>query len=495
MTTFLDRLKPWMYRSLLETYHDRPLPFLVGNVPTFGEGLYISVLLILNLVFLTVGYETLWPREEMQWYANHYQELLAYWMWRTGALAFCQMPLLFLFSTRNNILLWLTNWSHSTFMLLHRWVARFFLVQVLLHSIISLVLYVDDGAYSTQLHTPLWIWGCVATVAAVLIVLLSALVIRRRAYELFLVTHVVLAVICMVGCWYHVWYDDEGEFGYATWLYATFAVWFFDRLVRVGRILKTGCRRATVTVISPDIFRVDIPGIRWQAAGQCAYIYFPSLRRGYRPWENHPFSMIPTPALAGRSTAADNSADADIETDGVGKETKSRARVGPSSGRSCNAGTTFFIKRRGGMTASLGTQMHLLTLVEGPYPTTPQQSLLQSDRLVLIGGGIGITGLLPYLPFHPNIKLLYSVKTRDATLVTHLRPLLDQIREKEIRVGERLDIAALLEEDAEAGWSKIAVVACGPASMCDNTRATVSRLGRTRAGGCSFELAVDAFSW
>lgn len=155
MNTLLARIKPWLYPSLIGTYHDRPLPFSIGNVPTVGESFYIAVLLILNIVFLTVGYETLWPREEMQWYENHYQELMAYWMWRTGALAFCQMPILFLFSTRNNLLLWLTNWSHSTFMLLHRWIARFFLLQVLLHSIISLVLYIDTGAYATELGTPL----------------------------------------------------------------------------------------------------------------------------------------------------------------------------------------------------------------------------------------------------------------------------------------------------------------------------------------------------
>jgi len=27
-----------------------------------------------------------------------------------------------LFSSRNNFLLWITNWSHTTYLLLHRWV-------------------------------------------------------------------------------------------------------------------------------------------------------------------------------------------------------------------------------------------------------------------------------------------------------------------------------------------------------------------------------------
>lgn len=120
MSGALERIHPWIYPSIIGTYHNRPLPFLLGNAPTVGQSLYIALLFILNIVFLAVGYKTLWPNEEFQWYRNHYQELLAYFMWRTGALAFCQMPVLFLFSSRNNILLWLTNWSHSTYMLLHR---------------------------------------------------------------------------------------------------------------------------------------------------------------------------------------------------------------------------------------------------------------------------------------------------------------------------------------------------------------------------------------
>ena len=492
MTPILERIKPWLYRSILGTYHNQPLPFLIGNAPTVGQSLYIAVLLILNIVFLTVGFETLWPQEEMQWYENHYQELMAYWMWRTGALAFCQMPILFLFSTRNNMLLWLTNWSHSTFMLLHRWVARFFLLQTLLHSILALVLYVKDGSYATTLGTPLWIWGCVATVAAVIIILTSFLVLRQRAYELFLITHVVMAVICVVGCWYHVWYDDEGEFGYATWLYATFAVWFVDRVARVGRILKTGIRRATVTDISSGVARVDIPGIRWLAPGQCVYAYFPTLR-ALRPWESHPFSMIPTPVLSAYNEGNHSNA----ETGSIGKNhsAKIRTQATPSSSVYSNSGVTLFVKKRGSMTSFLKTQERLLTLVEGPYPTTPNRSILRSDRLILIGGGIGITGLLPYLRAHPNVKLFYSVKTADEGIVTCLRPLLDGTREKEISVGKRLDIAALLQDEANIGWSKVAVVACGPAGMCDDARAIVARLGRARTGGCSFELEVDAFSW
>lgn len=491
MTGALERVKPWLYPSIIGTYHDRPLPFLLGNVPTVGQSFYVAVLIILNIVFLAIGYKTSWPNQPNQWYINRYQELMAYFMWRTGVLAFCNMPVLFLFSSRNNILLWLTNWSHATYMLLHRWVARLFLLQTLLHSIIALVLYQNTGAYATSLITLWWIWGCVATVAAVIIVLTSALVIRQRAYELFLITHIVMAVICVVGCWYHVYVGYENTFGYETWLYATIGVWFFDRLARVGRVLKTGFRRAQVTEIGSTIVRVDIPDIRWATLGHCVYVYFPTLSP-LRPWENHPFSMIPTAMLTGEKHDEEIDSESGEKKENHVVTVGSRAVTGDKT--FTKPGLTLFVRKSAGMTGLLKAHKGLLTLLEGPYPSNPTRAVLQSDRLLLIGGGIGITGLVPFFWCHSNVKLFHSVRTVDQCLMDSLSPTLNEVREKEIVVGQRLDINALLQDEASQGWSKISVVVCGPVGMCDDVRAVVARLGKEKSGKCSFELEVDAFS-
>ncbi|KAF6834202.1 ferric-chelate reductase [Colletotrichum musicola] len=490
MTGVLERIKPRLYPSIIGSYHDVPLPLLLGNVPTIGQGLFIATLVTLNIVFLAVGYKTLYPDHVFQWYTNRYQELMAYFMWRTGVLAFCQMPVLFLFSSRNNILFWLTNWTQSTYMLLHRWIARLFLFQILLHSILALVLYQNTGSYATSLKIKWWIWGCVATVAAVIIVLTSALIIRQRAYELFLIMHIVMAVICVVGCWYHVYIGYENTFGYETWLYATIAVWLFDRVTRVARVLKTGFRRATVTEISSTIVRIDIPGIRWAAPGHYTYAYFPTLNP-LRPWENHPFSMIPTAELTGRKYHDPANTEAlNMKNDKVTMSSEAVANGGART----TSGVTLFVRKSAGMTRVLKSQDGLLTLLEGPYASNPTRAVLQSDRLLLVGGGIGITGLLGFVSRHPNVKVLYSVKADDECLVESLGAILKDVREKEISVGRRLDIQALIREEADLGWSKIAVVVCGPAGMCDDTRAVVAQLGKEKSGTCSFELEVDAFS-
>ena len=60
---------------------------------------------------------------------------------RTGVVAYIIAPLIFLFAVRNNFSLWVTDWLHSTFILLHRWIARIFTLQVLVHSLVSLAKY------------------------------------------------------------------------------------------------------------------------------------------------------------------------------------------------------------------------------------------------------------------------------------------------------------------------------------------------------------------
>jgi hypothetical protein len=143
MTGIVDRLKPYLiFPSTIGTYHVRSLPFLAGNAPTIGQALFIAALFIANVVLTSIRYQFITPHS---WYSTKYQVVLANVCWRTGALGFGLLPLVILFSGRNNFLLWLTNWSHSTWLLLHRWIARIFAIQVILHSIFGLVLYTNNG--------------------------------------------------------------------------------------------------------------------------------------------------------------------------------------------------------------------------------------------------------------------------------------------------------------------------------------------------------------
>ena len=495
MTTLFDKLKPRLvYPSTVGTYHVRPLPYLLGNPPTRGQALYIAMFVALNIIATAAGYRSWQPN---MWFATEWQEIMGYVSARTGVLAFALAPLVILFSGRNNFLLWVTNWSHSTYMLLHRWVARIFGVQVILHSLTELVLYKDMGEYEVELVSEYWIWGAVATVATSIMLVASVLWARRWSYEAFLAVHVVLAVFVLAGSWYHVELLFTRKWGYELWLYAACGVWFFDRLVRVLRILKNGARRATVTDLGGDIYRIDVRGLRWSAApGKHTYAYFPTINP-LRPWENHPFSVVPTAllrardvGLAGRSPASSARDPRDSDVEKSAKPTTTAEAVHP--GGASTAGVSLYIRKSGGATKLLKSHDGLLTLLDGPYPNNHAGAVLKSDRLVLVAGGIGITGVLPFVACHSNVKLYWSVRQSAEGLVRDLDGPLGGLA-KDVRVGSRLDLAALLDEEESAGWSRIGVVVCGPGGLCDDARALVATKGQS--GPAVWELEVDAFSW
>jgi predicted ferric reductase len=502
MSTLMDKLKPRIvYPAVIGTYHVRALPFSLGNAPTAGQALYITMFFILNIILTAAGYRSFSPN---MWFATTWQEIMGYISARTGVLAFALAPLVVLLSGRNNILLWITNWSHSTYMLLHRWVARMFTFQVLLHSITEYVLYKNMGELATEQAQSYWIWGIVATIAVVITVIFSVLFFRRLSYELFLIGHIILAVITIAASWYHVEVLFGRKWGYEFWLYATCAVWFSDRVLRVFRLLKNGARRAEVTQVSDDIVRVDIKGIRWAAEpGKHTYAYFPTLNP-LRPWENHPFSVVSTALLtrrghsvavpassigSKRSTSINNTDDIE-KTGTVTSVTATHAL--PSRGTT-TSGVSLYVRKSTGLTKALASHTSLLTFLDGPYPNNSTSAVLRTDRLILIAGGIGITAILPFIQHHSNVKLYWSVKASSEGLVQDLDQVLQTVRERDVKVGGRFDVATLLDAEEAEGWKRVGVVVCGPGSLCDETRSLVVK--KAKGGQAVWELDVEAFSW
>lgn len=495
MSGILDKLNPYLvYPSIFGTYQTRPLPFLLGNVPTIGQSLYIILMVILNIVLTSVNYNSTAPAQHA-WFATQRIEIMGLIFYRTGVFALALAPLTLLFSSRNNFLLWITNWPHSTFILLHRWIARLFALHVLLHSILALFIYKDT--YSTELKQPYWQWGIVATVFVSVMLVASVLFFRRASYEIFLIVHIILAVFVIAGSWYHVKLRFPDSWGYIEWLYAVCAVWFFDRLLRVLRICKNGMRRAKITEIGDGYVRVDIPGVHWTPRPSLhAYVQFPTISK-LRPWENHPFSVLPTSLLTSSHTTLsrqDSDRASDSRQEDVEKHNSFvlQTRSLPLKSQHA-AGVTFFVRKSTGMTRRLKTQDNVLALLDGPYPNSSPSLVLQCDRVILIAGGIGITGVLPWSVAHSNVKLFWSLKSAAEALAQALDGVLGSLREKEIRIGQRLEINTLLAQEAQAGWSKIGVVVCGPGGLCDDVRAAVVTMRQTK--GVVFELEVDAYSW
>ncbi|KAK4158915.1 putative ferric reductase transmembrane component [Cladorrhinum sp. PSN259] len=491
-------ISPYLVQpSTIGTYSVRPLPYLLGNAPTLGQTAYIVIFFILNIVLMSINYQTMQPH---LYYKSQSYEVMAYIFYRTGIAAYALLPLLILFSSRNNVLLlWLTNWSHATYLLLHRWIARLFVLHGLVHSFLALPIFLPQKAVR---ESDYWAWGAVATILSVLLLGASVLPIRRWSYEIFLVSHIVMSVLLVVGLWYHVvLWIGLNTYGYETWIYAACAVWFFDRIARVGRVLKNGIRRSKVKDLGGGYVRIDVPGVHFanDGPGLHVYAYFPTLDLR-RPWENHPFSIVPTSLMkfGGKKQKRVSEGSGSGDSSPTAKESGVHLRVVDVEKHQgfmaapTNSGITLLIKKETGITRLLEANDQLFTLIDGPYHNTCTTEIRRCDRLLLIAGGIGITSLVPWIPSHANVKVAWSVKESAQCLVDELEGVLSDV-EKDVRIGSRLDVVDLLERESEVGYNKVGIVVSGPGGLCDDVRAAVVAVGKK--GNTIFELDVDAYSW
>ena len=284
---------------------------------------------------------------------------------------------------------------------------------------------------------------------------------------------------------------------YEDWIYAVAAVWFFDRLARAVRIVAVGPRRAKLTEIGEGYIRMDVPGIRWRSeAGRHAYLYFPTLHP-YKPWQNNPFSIMPTAMLQPLSVRpqADNESESSQSASGdFEKPHGPRAVVHAIKRSPSTAGLTMYVRKSGDMTRALRAKDDLLVLIEGPYPNNSIKEVLCCDRLLLICGGIGVTAVLPFVNHHWNVKLAWSIKYEGQCLVDDLECVLNRIDDKQVAVGSRLSVEQLISTEMDYGYERVGVVVAGPGSMCDDVREAVVAASKT-GGKTAFELMVEAYSW
>lgn len=522
--TIAHWVKPRLIYPTVLGRHVEPVLHLC-HIPTLGQSAYILIICTLTLVLTFVDCLDLFsfrPSEKV--------DIITYLGKRTGVLSMGFLPLTVLFAGRNNLLLHLSNWSHSTYMLLHRWVARLCLLLVLLHGILETIKVKQSGAYHIDVTKSCFIWGIVGLLFCVLLCVTGQF--RKYKYELFLISHITFAIFFIVGTWYHLEYLFYRRGGFQIWIYICSAIWFLDRMLRLGRIMRNGIRKATITPIGDDVVRVDIEGVRWSTApGQHAYLFLPAVRK-WAPWENHPFSVIPTHLLTPQYSDEFEKIDIDEKSPSYpyGFQLPSTTSFSPTLSYNpstpstpytpmgsavplfkfasnptiasfkpiptTTSGVTVFIKRNKGFTDSLHSHPTTMVraLLDGPYRNVSSQPVLPTDRLILFAGGIGITGILPFVHAHPNVKLYWSVRESQTALVRELERTIPGHVERSIIIGGRNNVESALMAEVEAGWRLVGVVACGPGKICDDIRNRVAGLGRTHSA-TKWELDIEAFLW
>ncbi|KAK4157109.1 ferric reductase like transmembrane component-domain-containing protein [Chaetomidium leptoderma] len=503
-----------LYAPILSKRHNREFQLSsalnVGTLPSRMQLVFLVGYLATNVAFCVITIDFSQPLEEVASLVRN----------RTGYLAVVNMIPLFLMAGRNNPLLNLLGISFDTFNLLHRWLGRIVTLEALAHTLAFLISNASTNgwaaAFQTVFKVPFMLWGFIATCAFVVISIQAASMFRHAYYETFKVAHIALAIVSILGLWYHL---DLVKLPQLKYLYAVVALWVFDRAARLLRIgyrnvgaggtktlveaLPGGACRVTVTMARPWVFR----------PGQHAYLYMPTI--GF--WQSHPFTVA-------WSDEADHHADA-------GEKLPLRRQDVLAAKKTT---LSFIIRGRTGFTGALYSRaaahpdgkMVTRCLVEGPYRGSSR--LHSYGTVMLFAGGVGITQAVPHVR---DLVAGYSngtVAARKVILVwtiqspEHLewiRPWMTEVLSMEKRrdvlrimlfvsrprstkeihspsstvqmFPGRPNIETLLGMEMESQIGTMAVSVCGPGALSDEVRRAV----RNRQYQGSVDFVEEAFSW
>ncbi|XP_006463197.1 hypothetical protein AGABI2DRAFT_120020 [Agaricus bisporus var. bisporus H97] len=246
--------------------------------------------------------------------------------------------------------------------------------------------------------------GVLAAIALTLLCIVWIRPVRSKAYEIFLVAHLIFAFMIILTSYFHLKRRNSGEL-----VWPAMVLWALDRVIRFGRLaisFFTG-RSASTTESPPEPTpriasspKIELlPGhlirlttttpkfFRWRP-GQSAYLTLPKISR--TPLEGHPFTI---------ST---------IDTDS-----------------SQNSELKFLIQVRKGFTKRLYDADETKTigtiLVDGPYSTPPR--LVGYDSILLIAGGTGVSFALPLMLDVVERSKNNGIVCRRLTLVWAVRQL------------------------------------------------------------------------
>ena len=255
------------------------LRWLQGYMPSRLESIFLSgfclvVIIVLSInTYYSVGNEIIF---------TNYVAQLRYLANRTGINSTILMPFLILFAGRNNILQWLTRWNFGFFMMLHRFMGRIVFLFVVLHAVtFSIALGAD---YYPLMTLPFMIWGTVSTVAGGIMLFQGTLYLRRRWYETFLVLHILMALLFIIGGWVHINY-----LGYEWWVFVSIILWGLERIIRVIRILLFGFPEAEIAVMADETLKIEISRPEFWKPIPGGHIFVHFLTPAYF-YQSHPFT-------------------------------------------------------------------------------------------------------------------------------------------------------------------------------------------------------------
>ncbi|KAJ6504187.1 hypothetical protein C8R47DRAFT_968696 [Mycena vitilis] len=205
---------------------------------------------------------------------------------RYGFIAIAQVPFIFAFASKNNVLGMFLGVGYEKLNFLHRFVARLAIISAHFHGLGYIYKWCLAKNFMEEIMDQKNYMGLCMLLAFDCLLLTSTAYVRKNAYNVFFYSHILFfhALVICVGGFYH--YPQVMPY-----LFAAIAIYGLDKVMRLA---KTRISTATIRPIPElGLTRIEIPYINkgWRA-GQHVRIQVCSTSMGALGWAQvHPFTI------------------------------------------------------------------------------------------------------------------------------------------------------------------------------------------------------------
>ena len=492
----------------------------VGTLPSRLHFLLLGTLLISNIIYCVI----------LDYHGQSKAALIAELRGRSGHLAVINMLILVLFAARNNPLIPILSVSFDTFNLFHRWIGRI----IVLESLVHMIAWFVNNEHAIGYHGIMDVLmtdafaqcGLAAAIALLVIVVQSPGALRHAFYEIFLVTHQILAIVILGATAAHIKLHNLPQ---KPIIFTIIGIWASERGMRILRTIyynvsHRGMTKVRVEALKGGACRVTFSIRRpfVTAPGHHIYAYIPSVSF----WMSHPFSVAVVSNKKPLLEYTPGPSPSSSIFDGVEKAVK-HAEAEPSYSISC------IMAARTGMTRKLYNKARSSpdgvytgrAFIEGPYGAA--DSLDSYGTVMLFAGGVGITNQISHMDHliqgwaavtnaTQKLILVWSVRSldqlqwarpwleqlsrldrhgRDLEIITHvtqLRSVEESIIPKEMQIHPgRANVDKLIEYQFEERIGAMTIGVCGPGALADDVR-NAARAVMSRG---KVDFWEEAFTW